>query len=153
MSIILGNISGYSVWATTSSQWSDVSKDWKLKAMILNLKMGWDLESAEWSVNFFYSNLMFRFHIVSYTFQSACLAPLEAHEQFAAWMLHPGEILAVYVVVLQKLAWLFGELPKRVMAYSFLAELPLRVKELLQANSSIDTFCHWTSCWAMPKQL
>ena len=71
-------------------------------------------------------------------FKVFALPPSEANEQFVAQKLCLGESVAVYMAVLQKLAWLFREQPKRDMVYSLLARHSLQVKELLQPNSSID---------------
>lgn len=49
------------------------------------------------------------------------------------------ETVDVYLAALKKLATLFGGLPERALAYAFLAGFPDRVKQLLQANSSVNT--------------
>lgn len=62
-----------------------------------------------------------------------------AYENFSTSTLWPGETMDVYLAAMKKLTILFGGLPERALSYAFLAGLLASVKQILRANSSVDS--------------
>lgn len=71
-------------------------------------------------------------------YKAFAMDPCTAYERFATRKLLAGETVDVFFAGLKKLAVLFGGLPEQTFVYAFVAGLPVRVKQLLRASTSIE---------------